>query len=109
MPVLKVETDIITSIAASLIGTYVILVIIYVEPYKTIDNIKMGSAAAFVLIYIYSLELYPTVVRNGGIELSSCVGRIGSMLAPYVAQSVRFFYQCLKKRVAYLYIFYLIC
>jgi hypothetical protein len=42
MPVLKVETDIITSIAASLIGTYVILVIIYVEPYKTIDNIIMG-------------------------------------------------------------------
>jgi hypothetical protein len=35
MPVLKVETDSITSIAASLIGTYVILVIIYVEPYKT--------------------------------------------------------------------------
>ena len=70
---------------------------------------KMGSAAAFGLIYIYSLELYPTVVRNGGMGLSSCVGRIGSMLAPYVAQSVRFFYQCLKKRVAYLYIFYLIC
>ena len=42
MPVLKVETDIITSIAASLIGTYVILVIIYVEPYKTIDSIIMG-------------------------------------------------------------------
>jgi hypothetical protein len=59
---------------------------------------KMGSAAAFGLIYIYSLELYPTVVRNGGMELSSCVGRIGSMLAPYVAQSVRFFYQCLKKK-----------
>ena len=34
MPVLKAETDNITSIAASLIGIYVILVIIYVEPYK---------------------------------------------------------------------------
>ena len=55
---------------------------------------KMGSAAAFGLIYIYSLELYPTVVRNGGMGLSSCVGRIGSMLAPYMAQSVRMFYQC---------------
>jgi hypothetical protein len=55
---------------------------------------KMGSAAAFVLIYIYSLGLYPTVVRNGGMGLNSCVGQIGSMLAPYVAQSVRIFYQC---------------
>jgi hypothetical protein len=33
MPVLKFETDIITSIAASLIGIYAILVIIYVEIY----------------------------------------------------------------------------
>jgi hypothetical protein len=31
---------------------------------------EMGSAAAFGLIYIYYLELYPTVVRNGGMELS---------------------------------------
>jgi hypothetical protein len=37
---------------------------------------KMGSAAAFVLIYIYSLGLYPTIVRNGGMGLNSCVGPI---------------------------------
>ncbi|XP_071134009.1 organic cation transporter protein-like [Mytilus edulis] len=48
---------------------------------------KMGSAAAFAIIYIYSMELYPTVVRNSGMGLSSCIARIGGMVAPYVAQS----------------------
>ena len=35
MAVLKVETDIITSIAVSLIGRAVILVILYVDTFKT--------------------------------------------------------------------------
>ncbi|XP_063404776.1 organic cation transporter protein-like [Mytilus trossulus] len=48
---------------------------------------KMGSSAAFALIYVYSMELYPTVVRNSGMGLSSCIARIGGMVAPYVAQS----------------------
>ncbi|KAK3086309.1 hypothetical protein FSP39_016703 [Pinctada imbricata] len=48
---------------------------------------KMGSAAAFGIIYIYSAELYPTVVRNGGMGASSCIARFGGMAAPYIAQS----------------------
>ncbi|XP_069101118.1 organic cation transporter protein-like [Argopecten irradians] len=48
---------------------------------------KFGAAAAFGVIYVFSLELYPTVVRNGGMGASSCVARFGGMAAPYVAQS----------------------
>ncbi|XP_048769859.1 organic cation transporter protein-like isoform X2 [Ostrea edulis] len=56
---------------------------------------KMGSAAAFGVIYTYSEELFPTVVRNGGIGASSSVARIGGMLAPYVAKSITFYENCM--------------
>uniref|UniRef100_A0A8W8JJK5 Organic cation transporter protein n=1 Tax=Magallana gigas TaxID=29159 RepID=A0A8W8JJK5_MAGGI len=48
---------------------------------------KLGSAAAFAVIYVFSAELYPTVVRNAGMGASSCCARIGGILAPYVADS----------------------
>ena len=50
---------------------------------------KMGAAAAFGVIYIYTAELYPTVVRNGAMGTSSCIARFGGMAAPYVASTVR--------------------
>ena len=49
---------------------------------------KIGSSGAFGVIYVFSAELFPTVVRNAGMGASSCVARIGGMLAPYVAKSV---------------------
>ena len=49
---------------------------------------KIGSAGAFAVIYVFSAELFPTVVRNAGMGASSCIARIGGMLAPYVASSV---------------------
>lgn len=51
---------------------------------------KLGAAAAFAIIYVYSAELYPTVVRNAGMGASSCCARIGGMLAPYIADLVFF-------------------
>ncbi|XP_060079708.1 organic cation transporter protein-like [Ylistrum balloti] len=47
---------------------------------------KLGSKGAFVAIYIFSSELFPTVVRTGGMGASSCVARIGGMSAPYIAK-----------------------
>ncbi|XP_069137751.1 organic cation transporter protein-like isoform X2 [Argopecten irradians] len=44
---------------------------------------KLGIAASFALIFLYSPELYPTNVRNVGLGLCSAAARIGGMVAPY--------------------------
>ncbi|KAJ8316719.1 hypothetical protein KUTeg_005729 [Tegillarca granosa] len=50
---------------------------------------KLGSSAAFSIIYVFSAELFPTVVRNAGIGASSCCARIGVMAAPYIVDSTK--------------------
>ena len=49
---------------------------------------KIGASAGFSMVYQYSAELFPTVVRNAGMGSSSCMARIGGMIAPYVADLV---------------------
>lgn len=44
-----------------------------------------GLSVSFPTVYIFSGELYPTVIRNIGVGTSSMCARIGSMLAPFVA------------------------
>lgn len=51
---------------------------------------KIGAAAAFAVIYVWSAELYPTVVRNVGMGASSSCARIGGMVSPYIADLVHF-------------------
>ncbi|XP_060072924.1 organic cation transporter-like protein isoform X6 [Ylistrum balloti] len=46
---------------------------------------KVGVSAAFAVIYVWSAELYPTVVRNAGMGASSSCARVGGMIAPYIA------------------------
>ncbi|XP_054167878.1 organic cation transporter protein-like [Oppia nitens] len=47
---------------------------------------KFCVTCSFGMIYVYSAEIYPTVVRNVGVGSSSMVGRIGSILAPFVKE-----------------------
>lgn len=45
---------------------------------------KLCISAVFAVIYNYSAEFFPTVVRNAGTGFSSLCGKIGSVLAPQV-------------------------
>ena len=45
---------------------------------------KMCITATFAIIYLYSCEIYPTVVRSVGVSSSSVFARIGGGVAPFV-------------------------
>ncbi|XP_071114400.1 organic cation transporter protein-like [Haliotis cracherodii] len=48
---------------------------------------KMGTAMCFAVVYVFSSELFPTVVRNVAVGASSSWARVGGMIAPYVADA----------------------
>lgn len=48
----------------------------------------VGVTITFPMVYLYSSEVYPTVVRNIGVGLGSVCARIGSMIAPFIATMV---------------------
>ncbi|XP_054273085.1 organic cation transporter protein-like isoform X2 [Macrosteles quadrilineatus] len=45
----------------------------------------LGMGISFPTAYLYSGELFPTVVRNVGVGTGSMSARVGSMVAPFVA------------------------
>uniref|UniRef100_A0A915PXC4 Major facilitator superfamily (MFS) profile domain-containing protein n=1 Tax=Setaria digitata TaxID=48799 RepID=A0A915PXC4_9BILA len=47
---------------------------------------KFGIAGSFAVIYLFSGEIYPTVVRAIGMGMSSMVAGSGLILAPYVVR-----------------------
>ncbi|XP_053188166.1 organic cation/carnitine transporter 2 [Scomber japonicus] len=44
---------------------------------------KFAVTTAFAIVYAYSAELYPTVLRNTAVGACSMASRIGSIIAPY--------------------------
>ncbi|XP_063058341.1 organic cation/carnitine transporter 2 [Engraulis encrasicolus] len=45
---------------------------------------KFGFTMAFTVVYAYTAEMYPTVLRNVGMGLCSSAARVGSITAPYI-------------------------
>lgn len=50
----------------------------------------VGMSLSFPTIYLYSSEVFPTVIRNVGVGLGSVCARVGSIIAPYIATMVIF-------------------
>uniref|UniRef100_H3AUH5 Solute carrier family 22 member 21 n=1 Tax=Latimeria chalumnae TaxID=7897 RepID=H3AUH5_LATCH len=45
---------------------------------------KLAVTSAFSMLLIFAVELYPTVIRNGGIGICSTAARAGSIVSPYL-------------------------
>ena len=41
-------------------------------------------SGTFAISYVYSAEIYPTVVRSAGVGSSSLFARLGGAVAPYI-------------------------
>lgn len=48
----------------------------------------VGMSVSFTTVYLFSGELFPTVVRNIGVGTSSMCARLGSIVAPFVVSLV---------------------
>ena len=47
---------------------------------------RMFINAQFGLMYLYTMEVYPTVVRAIAVGCASSMARVGAMITPYLAQ-----------------------
>ncbi|XP_041670572.1 solute carrier family 22 member 13-like [Cheilinus undulatus] len=45
---------------------------------------KVAATAAFSTVYVYTPELYPTVLRQNGVALNSMCARVGGILSPLI-------------------------
>lgn len=45
---------------------------------------KFCILSTFLAIYVFTAELFPTVIRNIGVGVSSMMARVGAILAPYI-------------------------
>ncbi|CAH2084667.1 unnamed protein product [Euphydryas editha] len=45
---------------------------------------QIGARAAFILVYLYASEVFPTFVRNSAMGFASVFARFGGFIAPFV-------------------------
>ncbi|XP_067675805.1 organic cation transporter protein-like [Haliotis asinina] len=72
--------------AACMLSVVTILYVDDANQWSTVTLSMIGKlcvAGAFSVVYVYSTEIFPTVVRSSALGLSSSFARIGGMVAPY--------------------------
>ncbi|XP_014369567.2 organic cation transporter protein [Papilio machaon] len=45
---------------------------------------QLGAYTSFVQVYLYSSEVFPTIIRNSAMGFASMFARVGSFIAPFV-------------------------
>jgi len=46
--------------------------------------LKLATSAAFIILYVFVLEVYPTQIRSTGMAICTMVGILGSILSPII-------------------------
>lgn len=64
---------------------------------------KACIQAAFIILYMFTSEMYPTVIRNTAVGVCSMIARFGAGMASYIAllvsfRSIAYIYQLLEPR-----------
>lgn len=81
-PIGRRNTLVLTTFTA---GVCMILVAVFPSWQVELASVALvGISSGFCTVYLYSGELFPTVVRNVGVGLGSVLARIGPMLAPFI-------------------------
>lgn len=70
---------------------------------------KFGVTAAFAMAYVYTAELYPTVIRNMGVGIGSMSSRVGSVISPYFVYLGKFFHESKASSLRLVYTCEMLC
>lgn len=75
------------------VGSLIVIMFYFIDiPQRTVVNIALGMTVKFCIsvsyytVYIYSAEVYPTLVRQVGVGFNSGASRAGLVLAPFVKE-----------------------
>lgn len=49
---------------------------------------KAAITCSYAMVYLYSSEIYPTVMRSTGVGAGTCFARIGGVVAPLAEELV---------------------
>ncbi|XP_038213938.1 organic cation transporter protein-like [Zerene cesonia] len=84
---LKRKTSVITSFSVAAIS--LLLFIVIPRSLETVTRVlaiigMIGAYTSFVQIYLYSSEIFPTVIRNSAMGFASVFARFGGFIAPFV-------------------------